>query len=72
MWCLKITLTWWYMNIPCCQPENTCCMVCLDKSNPQKFFHDLIKVMKIFILPHHQEWQVFPCHTTLLVLNPLN
>ena len=46
-WCLKITLTGWYIDIPCSRPEDTCCMVCLDKPNPYELFHDLIKVMKI-------------------------
>ena len=46
-WCLKITLTGWYINIPCSRPKGTCCMVCLDKLNRHKFFHDLVKDMKI-------------------------
>ena len=65
-WCLKITMTGWYIGIPCSRLEGTCCIVCLDKPNRHKFFQDLIKVIKIFILPHRQGWQVLPCHTTLL------
>ena len=45
--CLKITLIGSYMDIPCSRPKDTCCMVCIDKHNQHKFFHDLIKVMKI-------------------------
>ena len=38
-----------YINILCSRPEDTCCMVCLDKPKAHKFFHDLIKVIKKFI-----------------------
>ena len=49
-WCLKITLTGWYTHIPCSLPEDTCCMVCIDKPNQHKSFYGLINVIKILFL----------------------
>ena len=49
-WCLKITLTGWYTHISCSLPQDTCCMVCIDKPNQHKSFYGLINVIKILFL----------------------